>query len=112
MLSAAAPHLPDLARASGQAPFGILAKRGVPTSGKGNQVKSLVTTCAATSFAIPTDVAVAAAVVALALLIIAVVATALFSCSKTKRSATAVAVLRILFRMLISVCILLYWLHR
>jgi hypothetical protein len=55
---------------------------------------------------------VAAAVVALALLITAVVATALFSCSKTKRSATAVAVLRILFRMLISVCILLYWLHR
>ncbi len=75
-------------------------------------MKSLVTTCAATSFAIPTDVAVTAAVVALALLIIAVVATALFSCSKTKRSATAVAVLRILFRMLISVCILLYWLHR
>ena len=75
-------------------------------------MKSLVTTCAATSFAIPTDVAAAAAVVALALLIIAVVATALFSCSKTKRSATAVAVLRILFRMLISVCILLYWLHR
>jgi hypothetical protein len=75
-------------------------------------VKSLVSTCAATSFAIPADVAVAAAVVALALLITAVVATALFSCSKTKRSATAVAVLRILLHTLISVCVLLYWLHR
>jgi hypothetical protein len=56
--------------------------------------------------------AVAAAVVALPLLITAVVATALFSSSKTKRSATAVTVLRILLRTLISVCILLYWLHR
>ena len=75
-------------------------------------MKSLVSTCAATSFAIPADAAVAAAVVALALLITAVVATALFSSSKTKRSATAVTVLRILLRTLISVCILLYWLHR
>ena len=75
-------------------------------------MKSLVSTCAATSFAIPADVSVAAAVVALALLITAVVATALFSSSKTKRSATAVTVLRILLRTLISVCILLYWLRR
>ena len=75
-------------------------------------MKSLVTTCAATSFAIPTDVAVAAAVVALALLIIAVVATALFSCSKRKRSEAALDVLRLLLRTLIAVCILLYWLHR
>ena len=50
--------------------------------------------------------------VALALLIIAMVATALFSSSKTKRSATAVDVLRILLRTLVAVCVLLYWLHR
>ena len=73
-------------------------------------MKSLVSTCAATSFAVPAEVTLAA-VVALALLITAVVATALFSSSKDERSATAVAVLRILLRTLISVCILLFWLH-
>jgi hypothetical protein len=92
-------------------PLGILASGTFPHQGKGDQVKSLVSTCAATSFAIPADVAVFA-VGALVLLIAAVVATALFTCSKTKRSATALEVLRILLRPLIAACILLYWLHR
>ena len=73
-------------------------------------MKSLVSTCAAASLATPLDVSFVG-VVALALLITAVVATALFSSSKTKRSATALEVLRIL-RTLIAACILLYWLHR
>jgi hypothetical protein len=74
-------------------------------------MKSLVSTCAAASLAIPS--AVSTGVVALAaLLITAVVATALFSGDSTKRSEAALEVLRILLRTLIAVCILLYWLHR
>jgi hypothetical protein len=79
--------------------------------GKGTNVKSLVSTCAAASLAIPPAVSFVG-VVALALLITVVVATALFSCSKRKRSEAALAVLRLLLRTLIAVCILLYWLHR
>lgn len=73
-------------------------------------MKSLVSTYAEASFAIPLDVSIG--IVALALLIMHVVATALGSCDSEKRSEAALAVLRILLRTLISVCILLYWLRR
>ncbi len=75
-------------------------------------MKSLVSTCAEASFAIPLDVSFG--IVALTLLIMHVVAAALGSCDSEKRSEAAVEVLRILLHpiTMIAACILLYWLHR
>jgi hypothetical protein len=92
----AALRLPDLTRASGQAPLGILSGGTFPTSGKGNKVKFLVSTCAPTTSFVISAYFVVAVFALHELAKIALAAIAVFTCKKKERSETAVTLLRIL----------------